>query len=479
MATAALICAVAIAGCSSDAEEPGDRDSPATDGATTTTPTDGPADLTDGPVVDGVQFPNTPEADQGAWLLQHLAEDGPSLDQNEVIERFHPEFLEVASGAEIQEILDSLQALGPIQVVGADMLAVGVAQHLFVDLEVGGEPWLMQLGLTDGQIGVLWFGPNDPVETPELNSWDEVESSLQAELDQAGAQTQVTVFTGEVADGSCATSDATDGSEPAPSGSTFKLAVLSAVVDAVEDGDLDWQGELTVTDEVKSLPSGVLQDEDSGTTVTVEEAAQLMIAISDNTATDMLIDAVGVGAVEQVYAQTGMDLERVTPLLTTRELFEIGWGAPQVLEQWSDAESEQRRELLDELSGNLDSVEIASIMNQVVWTEGAEYFFTADELCATMARLQQQAGTEAGEPIREILALSTFVQQPEDAAYLGFKGGSSTGAEAMVFYAEGDGDATGQGRVLVIQVADPEQPLPDTGRFAIYQAAVDLLVTDD
>lgn len=49
-------------------------------------------------------------------------------------------------------------------------------------------------------------------------------------------------------------------------------------------------------------PTGRLQDEPTGTSVTVAEAADLMIAISDNTATDLLIDLVGRDAVEDVPA---------------------------------------------------------------------------------------------------------------------------------------------------------------------------------
>jgi beta-lactamase class A len=50
---------------------------------------------------------------------------------------------------------------------------------------------------------------------------------------------------------------------------------------------------LTVTAQLKSLPSGVLQYESDGTQISVLDAATKMISISDNAATDMLINLVG------------------------------------------------------------------------------------------------------------------------------------------------------------------------------------------
>lgn len=497
---AAAIGVLAIGGCSAEQEDP-PREAPGTaapgdtgeTGAADDGEATGPSDADDpaqtagpdasagqggGPVVDGVEFPAGPEAEQAAWILEHLT-GSERLDQNQVVQRFHPDFLSEISGADLEGVLDGVRARGEVGVLWAEIQPTAGGDQLFVGLTVGEEPWVMQVGVAEDQISTLWFGPNDEEETPDLASWEEVEAALDEELAETGGPAGATVLVGEITGGTCEVGYSSPDAEAQPSGSTFKLAVLSAVVDAVEAGELGWDEELTITDEVKSLPSGVLQDEPAGEVVTIEEAAQLMIAISDNTATDMLIDAVGVDAVENVYADLGMDLDRVTPLLTTRQLFELGWGAPEVLQQWQDADSDQRRELVQELTGDLESIDLASIMSTVVWPAGAEYFFTGEELCATMARLQEQAGTGAGEPVREILSLSTFVGQPEDAAFLGFKGGSSTGAEAMVFYAETSEDEPGEGRVLVLQVSDAENPLPDGGRFGVYQAAVNLLVAGD
>jgi beta-lactamase class A len=66
----------------------------------------------------------------------------------------------------------------------------------------------------------------------------------------------------------------------------------------------------------------VLQYEPDGTQISVLDAAAKMISISDNTATDMLINLVGRSEVEAALTEAGManpSLNR--PFLTTRETF--------------------------------------------------------------------------------------------------------------------------------------------------------------
>jgi len=55
---------------------------------------------------------------------------------------------------------------------------------------------------------------------------------------------------------------------------------------------------LTITAQLKSLPSGELQTKPDGTQISVQDVATKMISISDNTAADMLISLVGRPAVE-------------------------------------------------------------------------------------------------------------------------------------------------------------------------------------
>src|SRR5690606_12626143 len=74
--------------------------------------------------------------------------------------------------------------------------------------------------------------------------------------------------------------------EPLAVGSAAKLAVLKAVREAVEAGQLRWEQVVPLDDSWRSLPTGILQDWPADTPVTIATLANLMISISDNTATD-------------------------------------------------------------------------------------------------------------------------------------------------------------------------------------------------
>ncbi len=99
--------------------------------------------------------------------------------------------------------------------------------------------------------------------------------------------------------------DSIDPATAAPLGSAFKLYVLDALGNAVASGKVRWNQPLTVTAQLKSLPSGELQNEPDGTQISVQDTAAKMISISDNTAANMLINLLGRPAVEARSAQPG------------------------------------------------------------------------------------------------------------------------------------------------------------------------------
>jgi beta-lactamase class A len=82
--------------------------------------------------------------------------------------------------------------------------------------------------------------------------------------------------------------------------STIKIAILIALFRAIEAGELrlDARRELHAADKVPG--SGVLRALDDGLALTLHDLAHLMIAISDNSASNMLIEAVGLAAVNAV-----------------------------------------------------------------------------------------------------------------------------------------------------------------------------------
>lgn len=82
------------------------------------------------------------------------------------------------------------------------------------------------------------------------------------------------------------------GDETFPTASLIKVAILVTVYDLVAKGDLRLDDPLTVL-KIDQVPgSGIIQYLHSGTVLTVRDAAWLMITISDNTATNLLLDRI-------------------------------------------------------------------------------------------------------------------------------------------------------------------------------------------
>jgi beta-lactamase class A len=87
--------------------------------------------------------------------------------------------------------------------------------------------------------------------------------------------------------------------------STVKVPILVALMRQVEQGKVGLDDRMRVTPEVHVLGSGVLRDLSLGVELSVRDVATLMIVLSDNIATNMLIDLVGIAHVNQTLRDFG------------------------------------------------------------------------------------------------------------------------------------------------------------------------------
>jgi beta-lactamase class A len=84
------------------------------------------------------------------------------------------------------------------------------------------------------------------------------------------------------------------GDEPFPTASLIKVTLLVTLFDMVEKGDIALDDRIRVLKVDKVPGSGILQFLHDGNEITVRDAAWLMSTISDNTATNLLIDKVSI-----------------------------------------------------------------------------------------------------------------------------------------------------------------------------------------
>ena len=79
--------------------------------------------------------------------------------------------------------------------------------------------------------------------------------------------------------------------------STIKLAVMVEAFDRVARGEAGWDEPLALTAEAKVGGAGILFEFAPGLRLTLRDAVHLMIVVSDNTATNLVIDRLGADAV--------------------------------------------------------------------------------------------------------------------------------------------------------------------------------------
>ncbi len=90
-----------------------------------------------------------------------------------------------------------------------------------------------------------------------------------------------------------------------PAASTIKVFVLQALLERVAHGTLTLDQELTLQADDQVTGSGVLKVLSPGRRYTLRDLATLMIVVSDNTATNLLIDLLGVDRINDVIRAHG------------------------------------------------------------------------------------------------------------------------------------------------------------------------------
>ncbi|MDQ3043531.1 MAG: class A beta-lactamase-related serine hydrolase [Chloroflexota bacterium] len=91
-----------------------------------------------------------------------------------------------------------------------------------------------------------------------------------------------------------------------PAASTIKLAILVAFMRAVDDGQLDFSERVALKSEAKVPGTGVLLGLSDGLSLTLSDLVYLMIAVSDNTASNLLLDRLGIPAIASTTAALGL-----------------------------------------------------------------------------------------------------------------------------------------------------------------------------
>jgi beta-lactamase class A len=401
----------------------------------------------------------TPAGAQLAWLLtatSHLPILAASLRAH-----FDASFLAQISPAKLNQ---AFRTVGAVEVA-----SVVVSQPRKFVATVGTGAGRLQMTLVvdaQGRISSLGFGPVIP-QAP--TTWAGVDAAVRS------AAPQVRLLVAEVTNGSCRPVHSIDPSTPAPLGSAFKLYVLDALARAVAVGKVSWTQPLTVTAQLKSLPSGQLQTEPDRTKVSVQEAAAKMISISDNTAADMLINLVGRPTVEAALTTAGMaDPARDQPFLTTRELFTLKldhW--PALADRYLAASQAGRGALLATV---VDRAPLPPVTAATGWTtprdiNSIEWFASANDICHVYASLAALARRPGLSPVAGVLQINDggLGLNPAEWKTTWFKGGSEPGVLTLTYMAT---TRTGHSYVVAVLADKPSAPINEATAVPAMLSAV-------
>jgi beta-lactamase class A len=101
------------------------------------------------------------------------------------------------------------------------------------------------------------------------------------------------------------------GETPVRTASTIKLAIMIECFAEAAEGKLDLNQSLKVAGEEKVSGSGILQDLSNDDQLPIRDVIDLMIVLSDNTATNLILNRIGGNAVNARMAELGLTQTRV------------------------------------------------------------------------------------------------------------------------------------------------------------------------
>ncbi len=260
-------------------------------------------------------------------------------------------------------------------------------------------------------------------------------------------------------------------------GSAFKLFVLGALAEQVERGTASWDEKLPIRDELKSLPSGIMQVYKPGSEFPITFYAERMIAISDNTAADHLAARAGRENVEAYFARFADRTRHALPFLRTMEMFRLKLGDPQRLEDYARADVDDRRAMLDDLGGARPTPGDAKAWDAPRAVDRVEWFASAPALARVMADLRTKGSRPGGQPVWEALTKNPGLKFDREVwKQVAFKGGSEPGVLNLTWLLERDDH---RWFALVVTWNNRFEVLEEGGMIALADKGVELLAAHE
>lgn len=456
-----------------------------------------------------VEIPDTPAGRALAKFLVAFTIDTFPLTTAD----FSPAFLQQVPLEQIEKLTADLRAKsGSLMLKSIEPGATETRLIAIARATKGKGAFRIPVAVDDrGRIEGLRISPAPDTDIPALKSWEDLDARLKPMAESVavaaysfaptGGKWPPTLLLDPIHELNAGRSLAV--------GSTFKLYVLIALAAKIDRGEAAWETELAIDDKIKSLPSGVMQNEKDGTKFPIKQFALKMISISDNTATDHLMHFVGREAIEVVFLNPAfekfggvtwhpdddhpLDIElarrETLPFLTTREMFALKLAQDRTLvERYAKAPVADRRAMLapapadpkieakaGEVYSTQPSLAMVSFWLKPVAIDQVEWFVSTREACTAMLMLDlmRQSRERDLTPLGDILGANPGIPlNPKVWKRFFYKGGSEPGVLNLTWLLERDDGMT---FTLSITLNDTKKPIAQDDAIGLAARAIELL----
>ncbi len=381
-----------------------------------------------------IDVPDTNAGRHLAWTIENLNSGGEDTSVEDIEARFTEGYLNALSA---EDLIDTFAVMSPdLKPVSLNRLEGGATdQHATALLNTSAGYYRINLACEFDEprkINDYWFQPVAIPAAPERpRTWQGINSRMSRIAPLAG------LYAGEIVDGTTYEIASYRPDELTPIASTFKLYVLASLGRLALEGQIAWTDIVTIENDLRSLPSGLLHYEPAGSTFPLEYVAERMTAESDNTATDHCIHVCGRETIERDLFQFGHSSPlAMQPLMYTREWFaiRIRWNSDEI-DEYLDLSIPEKREVLEHIVDPLAD----TLVEWETWpgpaeSDRVEWFATPADLGRLLGHLQRYATNPATAPVANALSYNNgMCFDPQSWSFVGFKEGYETGLKVMTW----------------------------------------------
>src|SRR5690242_16795882 len=155
---------------------------------------------------------------------------------------------------------------------------------------------------------VLTVGPSSMTSGQTISTTPEKSLDSQIRAEVSGFKGKVYLFAKNLDTGQ---TYSYNGDERVRTASTIKIAVMIEAWARVAEGKAKWTDELVLTKAARYAGSGILPEMSDGLRLSFQDSVRLMMLLSDNTATNMVLDYLGTDSVNERMNSLGFKSTRL------------------------------------------------------------------------------------------------------------------------------------------------------------------------